>query len=171
MTFGPAEPASSPAPQHTQLSNDDRADCAVCADLLAMAPVPGALALVAAALAAWRWMAAPPPWPAPIVAAGLATLLAVLLERYLAVRVALDARLFHRLAQGAPAGLPGLQALDGSLQRVLGRRPAGPQGAHPPRGLAARLAGARRLHRLHLAAVVLVLAGTGATACTAGWAA
>jgi hypothetical protein len=70
------------------------------------------------------------------------------------------------LSQGAPAGLPGLQALDGGLQRVLGRRPA-----HPARELAARLAGARRLHRLHLAAVALVLAGTAATACTAGWAA
>jgi hypothetical protein len=164
MTFN--EPAASPAPPHAPLSNGDRADCAVCGDLLATAPLASPLALVAAALAAWRCMAPAPPWPAPLVAAGLATLVAVLLERYLAVRVALDARLLHRLAQGAAAGLPGLAALDGGLQRVLGRRPA-----HPPRELAARLAGARRLHRQHLAAVALVLAGTAATACTAGWAA
>jgi hypothetical protein len=164
MTFH--EPAASPAPPHAPLSNDGRADCAVCADLLATAPLASPLALVAAALAAWRCMAAVPPWPAPLVAAGLATLVAVLLERYLAIRVALDARLLHRLTQGAAAGLPGLAALDGGLQRVLSRRPA-----DPPRELAARLAGARRLHRLHLAAVALVLAGAAATACTTGWAA
>jgi hypothetical protein len=142
-----------------ELDADERADCAVCTDLLATAPVPGVLALAAAALAAWQWAAAAQPWPSPAAACGAATLGALLLERWLALRVALDARLFSRLASGNRSGLPRLDALDASLQRVLGRPPA-----RPPRSLQARIAGARRLFRLHLAAVALVLLGAAAQA-------
>ena len=69
-------------------------------------------------------------------------------ERYLAVRVALDARLFDRLAVGS---LATLDDLDAGLKQVLSV-PAAKAG----RPLAPRIAGARRLHRLHTVTVVLI---------------
>ena len=86
---------------------------------------------------------------APLIALAVLTAL----ERYLAVRVALDARLFDRLADGS---LGDLQCLDGALQRVLAV-PASKAG----RALASRIAGTRRLARLHLAAVAALVATAG----------
>jgi hypothetical protein len=120
----------------------DRAACAVCADWLGTAPALSLVAwlAVAAALAGLATGGA----PHPIV---LLVPLAVA-ERYLAVRVALDARLFDRLAVGS---LGTLDDLDAGLQQVLAV-PAAKAG----RPLAPRIAGARRLHRLHTVTVVLI---------------
>jgi len=70
-------------------------------------------------------------------------------ERYLAVRVALDARLFGRLADGT---LMTLDDLDAGLQQVLAM-PAAKVG----RPLAPRIAGARRLYRWQIVTVVLIV--------------
>lgn len=124
------------------LTPSDRAACAVCADWLGTAPALSLVAwlAVAAALAGLATGGA----PHPIV---LLVPLAVA-ERYLAVRVALDARLFDRLAVGS---LATLDDLDAGLQQVLAV-PAAKAG----RPLAPRIAGARRLHRLHTVTVVLI---------------
>jgi len=124
------------------LTPSDRAACAVCADWLGTAPALSLVAwlAVAAALAGLATGGA----PHPIV---LLVPLAVA-ERYLAVRVALDARLFDRLAVGS---LATLDDLDAGLQQVLAV-PAAKAG----RPLAPRIAGARRLHRLHAVTVVLI---------------
>jgi hypothetical protein len=124
------------------LTPSDRAACAVCADWLGTAPALSLVAwlAVAAALAGLATGGA----PHPIV---LLVPLAVA-ERYLAVRVALDARLFDRLAVGS---LGTLDDLDAGLQQVLAV-PAAKAG----RPLAPRIAGARRLHRLHTVTVVLI---------------
>ena len=125
------------------LTDDERADCAVCAALLHASRVWQWLALVAVPLgAAAAALSAPRP-------AGLIALAALALaERWLAGRVALDARLFDRLAAG---GLS-LGGLDGALRRVLAV-PA----AKARRPLAPRIAGAKRLAGLHLAAVGLLV--------------
>ena len=126
------------------LADAERADCAVCAALLHASGVWRWLALVAVPLGA---AAASLPAPRP---AGLIALAALALaERWLAGRVALDARLFDGLASG---GL-GLDGLDGALRRVLAV-PA----AKARRPLAPRIAGAKRLAGLHLAAVGLLVA-------------
>lgn len=124
------------------LSPSDRAACAVCADWLGTAPALSLVAwlAVAAALAGLATGGA----PHPIV---LLVPLAVA-ERYLAVRVALDARLFDRLAVGS---LATLDDLDAGLKQVLSVR-----AAKAGRPLAPRIAGARRLHRLHTVTVVLI---------------
>ena len=127
------------------MTDEDRADCAVCAALLHASRVWEHLALAATLLGA---VAASLPVPRVAVLIGLAVLAA--LERYLAVRVAIDARLFDRLADGRLGDLP---RLDGALQRVLAV-PASKAG----RALAPRIAGARRLARLHLAAVGALVA-------------
>lgn len=129
------------------LTDDERADCAVCAALLYASGVWQWLALVAVPLGAAA-AALPAPRPAGLVA--LAAL--ALAERWLAGRVALDARLFDRLAAGA-LSLDGLDGLDGALRRVLAV-PA----AKARRPLAPRIAGAKRLAALHLAAVGLLVA-------------
>lgn len=123
------------------LGSADRAACAVCADWLATATVSAgaAGASAAAALAGVATGGAPQP---------LLVLLPLLLaERYLALRLALDARLFARLADGT---LPGLGALDAGLAGALnvGAAKAG-------RPLATRIAGARRLHRWHIVVALL----------------
>lgn len=122
------------------LTPEERAACAVCADWLATAPAVALVAWlgVAAALAGLSTGGA----PHPIL---LLVPLAVV-ERVLAVRVAFDARLFARLADGT---LPGLPALDHGLQQVLGM-PAGKAG----RPLAPRMAGARRLYRWQVGVTV-----------------
>lgn len=128
----------SDAPAGPCLSPTDRASCAVCADWLATAPQ-------------WAWVAAP---AALLCWAGVARggtahalwLLGALLlaERVLAVRVALDARLFDRLADGR---LEHLGQLDAGLHGVL-RVPTAKAG----RPLAPRIAGAMRLYRWHACA-------------------
>ena len=69
------------------------------------------------------------------------------------LRVALDARLFDRLAAADAAGLPGLPLLDAALQQVLQVPPT-----KAGRPLAPRIAGALRLYRLHAAAAGLLVA-------------
>lgn len=126
--MNPTPTLSSPLPEA------DRAACAVCADWLATAP-------------AWAWIAVP---SAGLCWAGIAHggsphglwLLGALLlgERFLAVRVALDARLFDRLARGELE----LPHLDAALRTVL-EVPASKAG----RAVAPRIAGALRLYRWH----------------------
>ena len=125
------------------LTVSDRAACAVCADWLGTAPAVSLIAwlAVAAALAGLATGGA----PHPIV---LLVPLAIA-ERYLAVRLALDARLFARLADGT---LSTVGDLDSGLQQVF-RLPAGKTG----RPLAPRIAGARRLYRWHTITVVLIV--------------
>lgn len=124
------------------LTPSDRAACAVCADWLGTAPALSLVAwlAVAAALAGLATGGAPHPI--------LLLMPLAVAERYLAVRVALDARLFDRLAVGS---LATLDDLDAGLQQVLAV-PAAKAG----RPLAPRIAGARRLHRLHAVTVVLI---------------
>ena len=126
------------------LTDDERADCAVCAALLHASRVWQWLALVAVPLGATAAAL-----PAPRLAWLVALAALALLERWLAGRVALDARLFDGLAAG---GLS-LDGLDAALRRVLAV-PAGKM----RRPLAPRIAGARRLAALHLAAVGLLVA-------------
>ena len=126
------------------LTDDERADCAVCAALLYASGVWQGLALVAVLLGAAAAALPVPRLPWLIALAAL-----TLLERWLSGRVALDARLFDRLAAG---GLS-LDGLDGALRRVL----AVPT-ADARRPLAPRIAGAKRLAALHLAAVGLLVA-------------
>jgi hypothetical protein len=71
-------------------------------------------------------------------------------ERYLAIRLVIDARLFDDLARGT---MPGLAALDQALAQ-LQLAPAGKAG----RSLAQRTEGALRLVRWHTRAVGLQLA-------------
>jgi hypothetical protein len=125
----------------------DRADCAVCADWLATGAVwsQAALLAIVAALAAATIGARLGSAPGVLI-----SLLAVgAIERYLALRVALDARLFDRLARGP---LPDLAALDTALQRVLSV-PTAKAG----RDLSTRIAGARRLYRAQAAATLLLI--------------
>lgn len=129
----------------TRLSAPDRAACAVVA-----AAMHGAAGWsLVAGLTALAVLAA-------VVNRGAATgALAVLVplvvaERYAAWRVALDARLFDRLANGE---LPDLAELDGALQHVFAV-PATKAG----RALPERIAGARRLLRAQAGTHVLLIA-------------
>lgn len=125
------------------LTPAERAACAVCADWLATSTAVGLVAwfAVAAALAGLATGGA----PHPVL---LLVPLAVL-ERVLAARVALDARLFDRLATGS---LATLDDLDAGLRQTLAV-PAAKAG----RPLAPRLAGARRLYRWQTVATVLIV--------------
>ena len=125
------------------LTPSERAACAVCADWLGTAPAVALVAwlAVAGALAGLATGGAPHPI---VVLVPLA-----LAERYLAVRLALDARLFDRLAQGS---LTHLADLDAGLQQVLAVSPA-----KAGRPLGARIAGARRLRRGHTITVALIV--------------
>ena len=125
------------------LTPAERAACAVCADWLATSTAVGLVAwfAVAAALAGLATGGA----PHPVL---LLVPLAVF-ERFLAVRVALDARLFDRLATGSFASL---DALDAGLRQTLSV-PAAKAG----RPLAPRLAGARRLYRWQSVATALIV--------------
>jgi len=127
----------------TPLTPAERAACAVCADWLSTSTAVGLVAwfAVAAALAGLATGGAPHP---VMVLVPLA-----LAERYLAVRVALDARLFDRLASGSVASL---DDLDAGLRQTLSV-PAAKAG----RPLAPRIAGARRLYRWQLLATVLIV--------------
>ena len=121
----------------------ERAACAVCADWLATSTTVGLVAwfAVAAALAGLATGGAPHP---VLLLVPLA-----FVERYLAVRVALDARLFDRLATGT---LASLGDLDAGLRQTLSV-PAAKAG----RPLDARIAGARRLYRWQTVATVLIV--------------
>jgi len=125
------------------LSPAERAACAVCADWLATSTTLGLVAwfAVAAALAGLATGGAPHP---VLLLVPLA-----FVERYLAVRVALDARLFDRLATGT---LASLDDLDAGLRQTLSV-PAAKAG----RPLDARIAGARRLYRWQTVATVLIV--------------
>lgn len=134
--------------QPEDLSTGERASCAVCADWLATgalwshAALLAMLAVLLAAATGTRLGSTP--------GVLIALLSLGMIERYLALRVALDSRLFGRLAQGY---LPGLPALDTALQRVLSV-----SAAKAGRGLPARIAGARRLYRAQVIATLLLTA-------------
>ena len=148
---------SAPATDADALDADQRGACAVVADLLAGGRLWSLPSLAGIAVAGWT-VPQLQAWPLPLRAATLLALgLLLAAERYLAVRVALDARLFDRLARGAaPGGLDSLAALDRALVHQLGMPPA-----KAGRPLAPRLAGARRLYRLHWSAALLCVAQAG----------
>lgn len=122
------------------LDADARARCAVAAALLHGGRVGGALALLAAA----AWLVLMSGRGAPSGPPAAAAVLLLFVERYAALRVALDGRLFSDLAAGRCADLA---TLDGALQQVL-RVPAAKAG----RPLDDRIRGAQRLLRLQLLA-------------------
>ncbi|WP_326535207.1 hypothetical protein [Pseudorhodoferax sp.] len=117
----------------------DRATCATLAALLRAGALLGhwslALSTAAALALALRELGTVALFGCSV------TLLLGLPERYLALRLRLDERLFDRLAQG---GVESLAALDAALAR-LGLRSA----AGVPRGLDERLLGTRRWMRRH----------------------
>lgn len=125
-----------------------RAQCAVCADLLAAASVwswVGPLVLVGLA-AAILMAGASGGGVAGVTLCWWAALMVWLAERYVALRIGLDARLFDRLSRGeASGGLRSLPLLDGALQQVLGV-PHHRSG----RSLDERLSGAQRWWRRQL---------------------
>lgn len=127
-----------------ELSAAERAACAVCADWLST----GTLWSQAALLAMLGLLLSPPAAHRPGLLAALVLLGAF--ERVLALRVAFDARLFQRLADGRLTDLP---ALDNALQHVLSI-PAAKTG----RPLPPRIAGARRLYRIQVLATLLLVA-------------
>ncbi|WKB53923.1 hypothetical protein [Eleftheria terrae] len=143
------ETGSAPLPEQ------DRCDCAVTADFLATSRCWDGLAAGSAALAAWLLARQAPAagWPAAML------LLALGIERYLAVRLSLDRRLFERLARAE--GLC-LATLDAALAAHF-RLPPHKVG----RALAPRIAGARRLYRAHVAAA-LALSGLALAALAGG---
>ncbi len=124
------------------LSPAERAACAVCADFLTTSRRWSVLAwgLVLAALMGLALHASP--WGDRQLVWLAALFVLALIECYLSVRVALDARLFDRLAD---ATLPSLQDLDNALLQVFVVR-----GHKAGRALAPRIAGARRLYRWQL---------------------
>lgn len=134
----PSPSLPTPAAVSTPLGPTDRAASAVCADWLATSRVSAAAAAASAAAAFAGVATGGAPQPLLLLAALL------LAERYLALRLAFDERLFARLAEGA--SLADLAALDSGLQQVLAL-PAAKAG----RPLPERIAGARRLHRRHMA--------------------
>lgn len=140
------------------LSASDRAACAVLSQWLQAQSALALWGLAASTLAAALLLARPMAHAASTMLLGAALLVGAA-ERYLAVRVGLDAGLFGDMASGRIASLP---LLDASLGRT-GLR-AAPTASSVRRGLEDRLRGARRLVRGHmatLAAQALLLAGAG----------
>lgn len=136
--------------QADQISTAERADCALCADWLSTVWVWSQAALLA--MLCIVIAAADGEFVSPI---GIIALLVVsILERALAVRVALDARLFDRLARNELGGLP---TLDAALQRVLDV-PLQKLG----RDLPGRIAGAKRLYWFHVSSSLLLIGLAGA---------
>jgi hypothetical protein len=126
------------------LTEEERAACAVCADLLAGSRLLTAPSAIVVAFGLFTASAHAMQNAALALLAFVAMLLlAWASERYLARRVDLDARLFDRLACGELT----LDALDAGLQQVLRVDPE-----KAGRAVALRIAGAQRLHRWHLAA-------------------
>lgn len=124
------------------LSPTERAACAVCADFLATSRHWSTLAWALVLLALMGLALQSSPWGERQWAWLIALLVVAFIERYLSVRVALDARLFGRLADTT---LPSLQALDSTLLQVFAAR-----GQKTGRALAQRIEGARRLYRCQL---------------------
>ena len=129
------------------MNDDDRALCAATAGLLQAAGVLAtwglALSLVSGLVLALTGRSLPfATWTAFAVVA-----LVGLPERYLALRVRLDAALFDGLAKDT---IPSPSALDGALETLGLRRAA--DGARP---LADRVLGARQLMQRHGLAVVV----------------
>jgi hypothetical protein len=129
----------------TPIDPADRALCALTADLLRASGLLAWWGLALGGIASLALAVAHPP-PAPGLLLALTALLA-LPERYLALRVRLDARLFARLADGT---LESVELMDHALTR-LRLRPA----AAAPRPIADRALGARRLMLRHGALTVV----------------
>jgi hypothetical protein len=136
------------------MTDQDRTLCITLSHFMRAAGLcAGALSLLLTGMALLAWLLSPlalAPWGR---AAALAVMVLGVVERYLALRVGFDARLFDGLEKGSVASLA---ALDQALGQ-LGLRSA----SAVPRSLHDRVQGARRLVRCHLAvvAVQLVLAG------------
>ena len=151
-------PPAHPPGSAQVLSADERAACAVLADNLAASRLAAALGpvLCLAVLATLALHPGRSGWAQ--VGLGVCLLMLTLAERVLASRVALDAGLFDRLADGR---LPDLALLDAGLQQVYDI-PDHKRG----RPLAPRLKGACRLQRWHFGAVTALLVLAVAAACT-----
>lgn len=147
------------APSPHTLSAHARAGCAVCADLLATAPWWWALALWGLGGLTVRGLSC----GQRVWVAGAA--LGLLAQVYCSVRVALDARLFARLARPGGGGLADLSVLDHALAPLRGA--AAPSG--PVRPLQDRLVGAQRWYRRHaglsVALALLAAAAWGGSGC------
>lgn len=127
------------------LDGGQRALCATTASWLEASRMLAFPALASAALAALHLAHGGALW----TVAALVWLL-VLAERYLALRLVFDARVFDALAQGH---IETLADFDHSLRPLgLGRQVCG------ERGLEARVSGAARLWRMHVAVILLQLA-------------
>lgn len=133
------------------LDDADRARFAVCADLLATWPAWAGLCALSGLALLMLASGQHSLWLAPLWALWPCC-------AYLVVRVALDARLCHRLSLGAGGPLGGLPLLDQALA-LIGRVPQ--QAA--PRPVAERLRGALRWYRA-LAALALLTLGWAALA-------
>lgn len=126
------------------LDSGQRALCATTASWLGAVRTLAFPALASVALAALHLAHGGALW---LLAA--LVLLLVLAERYLALRLAFDARVFDALAQGH---IESLAHFDTSLHRLgFGRQVRG------ERDLGARIRGAMRLWRVHVAVVLLQL--------------
>jgi len=129
------------------LNDDDRALCAATAGLLRASGMLAnwglALSLIAGLVLALTGRSLPSvSWGAYAAVA-----LVGLLERYLALRLHLDAGVYEALAQGAIGSLP---SLDGTLERLGLRR-----GGDASRSLAERVLLARQLMQRHGIAVTI----------------
>jgi hypothetical protein len=124
-------------------AHDDRTACAAAASLLHAARATAAWGLLQSGVALAALALAPRPLPFTAACALAGVVLLGVIERWLALRVKLDAGLFDALARGTIASTG---ALDTALQR-LGLRNA----PVVPRSLDDRLAGARALLLRHAA--------------------
>lgn len=130
------------------MTDEERAHCLVEAAwlraILRLAPVP-ILVAVAAGLTFGAHMVLTPGTPVLLIL----TVLMLLPERYLAIRISLDSQLFTALAEGR---MPSLRHLDEGLA-AAGLRTR-PQSSRP---LAARLRGTHRLAHCYIALVLAQL--------------
>lgn len=136
-------------------SNAERADSAVCAAVLATGRWWWWVMMICGAPAAFSI------WARHDLMAWCVLCAAWMLGTWWAVRVDLDARLFHDMAHSDGPLSEGV-LLDASLQRVVQGRPRGGREGEPsPRSLPERVAGALRLYR-RLVAWSVLQAGGGA---------
>jgi hypothetical protein len=123
------------------MNDNDRALCVATAGLLRASAAIAAWGLALALIAGLVLALTGRSLPAVAWAAHAAVALVGLAERYLALRLRVDAAVFDALAQGTITSLP---ALDGALESLGLRR-----GAEVPRSLADRVVAARQLMQRH----------------------
>lgn len=131
----------------TSTNDNDRALCAAIAGLLRASAMLGAWGLALSCIAGLVLSLTGRSLPSVSWGAYAAVALVGLLERYLALRIRLDAGLYEALAQDV---IGSLASLDGALERLGLRRPA-----DASRPLADRVRLARQLTQRHGIAVTV----------------